>query len=115
MLGIALAVVTLYFLFDPMESGWMPQCVFHKVTGWQCMGCGSQRMVHAMLHGDFVGAFKANAFVFCSLPVIAGLMYVEMKRTRYPKLYKSVHSVAMIIIVSAMLGAWLIFRNIMGI
>lgn len=101
-----------YFFFDPAQTGWMPQCVFHKITGLQCMGCGTQRMLHALLHGEFKEAFMANAFVFCSLPFLGFLIFVELKRVAYPKLYKSIHSLPMIIMITAMLMAWLFIRNI---
>ena len=112
--AVILAVLLLYFFFDPVQSSWMPQCVFHKVTGLQCMGCGAQRMIHALLHGDIDGAFHANAFLLMSLPFLGFLIFVEFSRTRFPLLYRRIHSVGVIITISAMLIAWLIFRNIMG-
>ncbi|MCH5224910.1 MAG: DUF2752 domain-containing protein [Muribaculaceae bacterium] len=109
------ALATFYFFVNPAEWGWMPQCLFHKLSGLQCMGCGSQRMLHALLHGDLVEAFRLNAFLFCSLPFIGFLVLLEFKRLRWPELYRRVHSRAMIITTAAMLGAWLLVRNIMGI
>ena len=44
-----------YFAVDPATFPFMPQCVFHRLTGLQCVGCGSQRMLHALLHGDIAG------------------------------------------------------------
>lgn len=93
----------------------MPQCVFHKLTGLQCMGCGAQRMAHAVLHGNFREAMEANIFLFFSLPFLAFLVAVELGRTRFPNLYRRVHSVWVMIIISAMLAAWLIVRNIYSI
>ena len=114
-MAILAGVLLVYFLFDPMESRWMPGCVFHKLTGLQCMGCGTQRMTHALLHGEWQSAFEANAFVFLSLPAIIFLVVVELCRNRLPGLYLRVHSLWVIITISAMLLAWLILRNIYGI
>lgn len=112
---IPLGILLFYFLVDPMESGWMPQCVFHKLTGWQCMGCGSQRMAHALLHGNIQGAFEANAFVFCCLPILAVMIFVELNRKKFPKLYRRFHSLPVIITMAALLAAWLPLRNFLEI
>ena len=111
---LGLGVVLLYYLIDPMESGIMPQCVFHKLTGLQCMGCGTQRMLHALLHGDLRGAMEANAMVVLLLPFLGGLVWIEINRTRYPRLYVAVHSRGIIIGFAVILMAWGILRNLMG-
>ncbi len=104
-----------YYLFDPMESRFMPQCLFHRLTGLQCMGCGSQRMIHALLHGDIAGAFAANAFGLVLLPIIVLMIWTETQRTKRPRLYQKVFSPVAIAILIALLLAWLVVRNILGI
>lgn len=112
---IVIAFAVFYFVFDPLEWSFMPQCVFHRLTGLQCVGCGSQRMLHALLHGDFPGALRANAFVFLSLPAIAFLVWVETQRKKRPELYRKVYSTALIVIVGILLTAWMVVRNLLGI
>ena len=56
--GAVAAVAVVYFLFDPLESPYMPQCLFRRLTGLSCPGCGSQRVAHALLPGDLAGAFR---------------------------------------------------------
>ena len=109
------ALLLFYFIFDPVNFNFIPQCVFHKLTGLQCMGCGAQRMVHALLHGDIRGAMEANLFLFFSIPWILFFVWVEIFRLKFPGLYRKLHSVWVIITISAMLVAWLIVRNILGI
>lgn len=112
---VAILVIALfYFLFDPSESDWMPQCVFHKVTGLQCMGCGTQRVIHSLLHGDISSAWQANRFLVISLPFLIFLIWVELTRLRHPKIYSIIHTKATIITIAAMLFAWLLIRNIFG-
>ena len=111
-LGVVGIVGIFYYLFNPLENSWMPQCVFHKLTGLQCMGCGAQRMAHSLLHGDFRGAFQANALLLCFLPFLGFLVWVEFNRVSHPLIYRRVHSRWVIIAVSAILTAWLILRNI---
>lgn len=114
-IGAGMILLLFYFIFDPVNSPWMPQCIFHRLTGLQCMGCGSQRLVHSLLHGDFQGAMQANTLLFFSIPFLLFLGWLEISRKRHPVLYRRVHSVKVIIAVSATLVAWLILRNYLGI
>lgn len=109
------AVAVFYFIFDPLESRFMPQCVFYKITGLKCIGCGSQRMAHSLLHGDFVGAFKSNVLAFISLPFILFLIWVEMQRKKRPRLYAKVYSTPLIIVVGVVMALWFILRNLLDI
>ncbi len=43
-------------------AAWLPECLFHRFTGWQCPGCGMTRATHAALHGRFAEAFHWNPF-----------------------------------------------------
>ncbi|MCH5240088.1 MAG: DUF2752 domain-containing protein [Muribaculaceae bacterium] len=111
MLGLA----SFYFYFNPGESRWMPQCLFHKFTGLNCMGCGAQRMFHSLLHGDFVAAFHANALLFCLLPVFAFMVIIEVKRESFPNIYKKIHTRPIILGFVILLTLWIFIRNIIGI
>lgn len=104
-----------YFFEDPISSRFMPQCIFHRVTGLQCVGCGSQRMAHALLHGDIVGAWHANAFLLLSLPCLLFLIWVDLQRVTRPELYRRVYNVKLCIIVGILLAAWFIIRNILHV
>ena len=64
-LVIFLAVILIYYFFDPTNSGWFPRCPLKQLTGYECAGCGVQRSFHSLLHLRFVEAFIYNAlFVF---------------------------------------------------
>lgn len=79
------------------------------------MGCGAQRMLHALLHGNIAEAFHANAFLLLSFPLLAFMVWVELSRHKYPKLYVRAHSLPVIISVACMLALWFIIRNVIGI
>lgn len=67
-LVIFLAVILIYYFFDPSKSAWFPKCPLRELTGYECAGCGVQRSFHAILHLRFVEAFRYNAlFVFSIL------------------------------------------------
>jgi hypothetical protein len=61
--------VTVFFVFDPTKVSFFPPCVFHAVTGWDCPGCGAQRSLHQLLHGNLIAAFRLNAMFVLSLPL----------------------------------------------
>lgn len=113
LVGVAVAAVcAVYFSVDPAVSRFVPKCLFHELTGWQCPGCGSQRMLHALLHGDIVAAWHHNAVLLLLLPLLAPLLWLELNRTRHPRLYMRVHSVSVALTAVSLLVAWWIFRNI---
>lgn len=78
------------------------------------MGCGSQRMLYQLLHGNFREAWEANRLLVISLPFLAFLVGVELTRTSFPDLYKKIHTKNTMIIITATLLAWLLIRNIFG-
>jgi hypothetical protein len=60
------------FFFNPNTHGFYPVCLFHKLTGWNCPGCGGTRAVYALLHGNFPLALKDNALFVVLLAAAAG-------------------------------------------
>lgn len=106
--GFAAAV---YFALDPAAHGWMPKCLFHTLTGYECPGCGSQRMLHALLHGDLAGAWRFNAFLLCSLPLLALYVYADLHPGRLNRLlYHPVLVTSYVLL----LAAWAIGRNLIN-
>jgi hypothetical protein len=68
-LGFALLVVlAVLFSFNPAHHSFYPFCAFHRVTGWQCPGCGGLRAVHHLLHGEVMTAFRFNQLVVLATP-----------------------------------------------
>lgn len=69
LIALASAVV---FYFDPRQPHYFfPGCVFHRLTGLFCPGCGATRALHDLVHGDIVGAWAMNPFFV--IVVAAGL------------------------------------------
>ena len=64
-------ILILFWIFDPTDQNtFFWQCPFYKLTGWQCPGCGSQRAIHSLLHGELSNAFQFNPLLFCSIPYL---------------------------------------------
>lgn len=112
---VAVALVAVYFFFDPGSARWMPRCLFHELTGWQCPGCGAQRALHALLHGRLAEAWGYNPFIFIIVPLAVALGLIEAFRDRVPRLYKAVYRPATFIAVLAALIGWTIARNLLNI
>lgn len=109
-----IAVGLFYYFSDPLSSRFLPQCLFHKFTGLQCVGCGSQRMLHALLHGDLPAAFRANALAVMSIPMILFLAWVDINRTRRPVLYRKVYTTSLAVAAGVVLVGWFVVRNLFG-
>jgi len=68
---VALAMALLYFFIYPMHGKYFPKCLFYSFTGLYCPGCGSQRAMVALLHGDILTALHDNLFAVIALPFLA--------------------------------------------
>lgn len=60
----------IYFSFNPSHSSFFIPCPFHYLTGFYCPGCGSQRAIHLLLHGNVLGAFRFNPLMVLTLPLL---------------------------------------------
>lgn len=50
-------------------------CIFYKVTGFYCPGCGMSRCLIALFHFQFYQAFRYNLFGFLLFPSL--LFYIQ--------------------------------------
>lgn len=108
-------LAAIYFAFDPAGSIFFPKCPFLTMTGWKCPGCGSQRAIHALLHGDLSTAWEMNALLLAELPLMALLAAAWMLRHRYPRLRAVFGSRPFILSVTSIIVFWTIVRNIVHI
>ena len=58
-----------------------PECLILKYTGLYCAGCGTQRMVLALLRGDLKSAAGLNIFMLAALP--SAVIYAVAEAVRY--------------------------------
>lgn len=87
-------------------------CLFHKITGWLCPGCGITTLFLCMFKLDFKGAFQANPFLFITGPVlIAELIYYNFMKMKGNKIPQWNNVLLVIYVVSlCIFGVW---RNIL--
>ncbi len=103
--AVILALIAKYVISVP--------CVFYKLTGFQCPGCGNTRAAIAILSLDFKKAFGYNAFCFLEFFYL-GWIYVFSVINYIKNNSLSYHSPSKIldIIVVVLVVAWGVVRNI---
>jgi len=110
------AAVYVYYSYDPMAHSWFPQCPFKMLTGLDCPGCGSQRAVHAILHGEFRQAFYHNALLMPFVPYLAlgfGYRCVDKPNEQLLKWRKRLYGEYAIKIIACIILVYFILRNIL--
>ncbi len=85
-LGVILMVLSVYVYFkDPFNGPILP-CIFNKITGFYCPGCGMTRAVNSCFKFNFYQALRFNALLFI-MPIMLGIYYFvnHMKKTKIAK------------------------------
>lgn len=81
---LLVAMAFYYYTFNPLENHqFFPSCAFKSVTGLDCVGCGIQRAIHALLHGDLQAALDYNPLFVLLLPIMGYYLYYTIKRFVY--------------------------------
>lgn len=110
---VVLAVM--YAFLDPAQFSIFPRCVFHQITGLNCPGCGGQRAIHHLLHGDFSGALHFNALLVVLLPLgfwtLARWALKAFTGRTFPTPFVHVRWIWMLVIVVIAFG---VIRNLPG-
>jgi len=112
-IAVLVSLVVLYF-FSPTTYSFFPKCPFYTLTGFNCPGCGSQRALHALLHGDLTAAVNYNLLFVVSLPFIAayfGLKLLSIIKGGRMSLYLFDHPNAPVLAVLLVLIFWVV-RNL---
>lgn len=119
---VILLLLVLYYIVNPATSDYMPKCIVHSLTGLNCPGCGSQRFLHFILHGDLSGAIRSNLLLVVTLPYLIFWAAIEIwpgsplndtgKLTKVAKIRNRLNSPCAIIIICVVIAAWTILRNL---
>ena len=109
-------VIPIYYWFDPSQYDFMPKCVFKTYLHIECPGCGFQRALHALLHGDIRASLAFNPFLIISIPILIIACTNELiithsqKSTRIVRLATINKWILHVYIVLYL--AWFVIRNI---
>lgn len=100
-----------YYSVDPSQGAGM-KCTFKLLTGYDCPGCGSQRALHAMLHGDVAAAWHFNPMVFVAVPAAVYYLVLEAFRHRWTRLHAASTRPGVIIAIVISIIVYWIGRNL---
>ena len=80
-IAAALILSAAYLAWFRMTGIGIP-CIFRAVTGFKCPGCGITTMLAALLFFDFRESYRANPFLFVTMPFIVLECVLEYDRRR---------------------------------
>lgn len=83
-------------------------CIFNKITGFYCPGCGITRAIRALLKGDIQTSFRNNILLYTVIPLLFIAMALN-KITKYK--YKKTYNIVLIFLLVITIGYGII-RNI---
>lgn len=106
--------IIFYYNFNPLSESFLIKCPFKVMTGLDCPGCGSQRAVHEILHGNFRSAVAFNPLFVIALPyAFMGILFEYFSlKYKFPKVRKILFGQTAIYIVAAVIILFFILRNL---
>lgn len=70
---IVLVVMAILVLYERIAI----PCIFHKITGLYCPGCGITRAIKSLIKGDIYSSFRNNMLLYIVVPLIFVLQVVN--------------------------------------
>lgn len=91
-LGIFLAAGIFFYVNGSLLKSLMPPCMFYKITGYYCPGCGGTRAVYALFQGKFLTSLFYQPFILYTA-VVGGWFMVSqtIERCSRGKIHIGMH------------------------
>lgn len=99
-----MSLIVVYYIANKL-CGFAIPCIFYKITGFYCPGCGVTRLLFSLLKLDFYQAFRYNPLIFVLL--ICYVIYKLINLKYHFKLPK--YTVYIVLLVVILFG---VLRNI---
>lgn len=104
LLPIIIILLIFVYLASPTDGPILP-CIFNKITGIYCPGCGMSRAVHSLLKFEFYHALMYNALIY-----IIPTMFIIYSLFVY-KRFSKLANITLVLMILITLGYGII-RNI---
>ncbi|MBC6697444.1 DUF2752 domain-containing protein [Hymenobacter sp. BT190] len=112
---VGLALAALYFRLNPAHYPF-PRCPVNWLTGLHCPGCGTQRALHALLHGRLTEAVSFNLLAATLAPlVVLGLLHeARLQLSGQPRHYTLLYRPWLGWSIMALTVVFTVLRNLPG-
>lgn len=90
-----------------------PRCFLRSTTGLHCPGCGSQRALHSILHGNIIEGLRKNMLIGLAFIVVIYEIYIVLTKmlfNAHPKNILQNKNTTIVILIIVVL--FFILRNI---
>lgn len=111
---VLVAAGIVYYLFDPTGNPFFLQCPLRQTTGYDCPGCGAQRALHDLLHGDILAAIAHNYFLALAI-LTAGFYLFSGYVPPLRPLHRAMGHPIALIVYGLLTLAWWVLRNAWGV
>lgn len=71
---IVVGLIVFYHYFDPTYSLYAPKCLLKSLTGYDCPGCGCQRLLYHWANGCFCKGIRYNYFFLIAIIYIVFIL-----------------------------------------
>ena len=115
-LAVVAAIAIYSYFVDTRGAALAPKCPIFFVTGYKCPGCGTQRALHELFHGNFIEFAGYNPILVIAIPYILILVYLQYLggADRFPKANNIVAGRPAALAWLFVIIAYLIIRNILN-
>ncbi|MGV6832340.1 MAG: DUF2752 domain-containing protein [bacterium] len=110
---VIFGLLLLYYFYDPTSSPMFPRCFLRSTTGLHCPGCGSQRALHSILHGNIIEGLRKNMLIGLAFIVVIYEIYIVLTKmlfNAHPKNILQNKNTTIVILIIVVL--FFILRNI---
>lgn len=108
---LVLTFISAIYLVIIYKTHFMIPCLFKKITGYSCPGCGITRLCLSILKFDFDSAKEYNLFLFYTLPFVLFLIIYSIIAYLKSIKFNNIINILCVIYVILLL-IWGIIRNI---
>ena len=75
---IGLLILIFIYFHNPLGNTIFPKCIFLRLTGFYCPGCGVTRATYYLVHGNILEAFNYNQLYILFLPFMLYLYILNL-------------------------------------